>query len=453
VTIEKLKNKHMKKQFIRSNAAFVLMLSVLLLNQPVKSQAVNVDDFSAEMAVAWNKKVMEMAVAEDGLLTLKGLRTVAMMHVAMHDALNAIAPLFSKYSNIGNEPSADPVASAAQAAYQVAISQYQDKAQQLNEELKKWLGMVKESKNKTLGIRLGKEAASAILAKRMNDRWNGEAEYTWHPMGPGVYAEFNEHSGTPEGFVFGAGWAAAEPFMLPTQDYFRSPPPPEINSDEYTKAFNEVKEFGRFQSNSRTVDQTHLAMWWKDFVENSHNRLARQLVVTEKLNLWDATRLFALMNMSIYDAYINVFENKFFYNHWRPYTAIRWAANDGNPDTQPEADWNNLHKHTYAFPSYPSAHGTVSAAAMTILANTLGAGDNYTFTMTIAEVDKAGPMSGKIKTSPPTRTFNSFSEAAMECSMSRMFLGIHFRYDSMEGNKLGTKIGNYAFANFLMPKD
>jgi hypothetical protein len=90
---------------------------------------------------------------------------------------------------------------------------------------------------------------------------------------------------------------------------------------------------------------------------------------------------------------------------------------------------------------------------MTILANTLGAGDNYTFTMTIAEVDKAGPMSGKIKTSPPTRTFNSFSEAAMECSMSRMFLGIHFRYDSMEGNKLGTKIGNYAFANFLMPKD
>ena len=72
--------------------------------------------------------------------------------------------------------------------------------------------------------------------------------------------------------------------------------------------------------------------------------------------------------MSIFDAYVDVFDNKFHYNHWRPYTAIRWAANDGNPDTEPDPEWTNTHRHTYAFPSYPSAHGTACAAAMTVLA-------------------------------------------------------------------------------------
>ena len=129
------------------------------------------------------------------------------------------------------------------------------------------------------------------LRFRGDDNWNGEADYTWHPMAPGVYAEFNEHSGTPEGFIFGAGWAAAEPFLLESQDQFRSPPPPEISSAAYTKAFNEVKEYGRYDSQVRSEDQSHLAMWWKDFVENSHNRLARKLVEKEGLNLWESAKI------------------------------------------------------------------------------------------------------------------------------------------------------------------
>lgn len=392
-----------------------------------------------------------MALAEDGLLTLKGLRTAALMHIAIHDALNAIKPLYSIYTFEAERPNAHPVASTVQAAYDVAISQFPDKKAIFDAELNKWLASVEDGEHKTEGIALGKAAASKILESRANDKWNGEADYMWHPMAPGVYAEFNEHSGTPEGFIFGAGWAAAVPFLLNSQDQFRSPPPPEINSEAYTKAFNEVKAYGRYESEVRTQDQAHLAMWWKDFVENSHNRLARELVVKEKRNLWEAARVFALLNMTVYDAYINVFDNKFYYNHWRPYTAIRWAANDENPDTEPDLEWNNLHKHTYAFPSYPSAHGTASSAAMTVLANTLGTGDNYAFTMTTEEVDKAGPFSGKVKMNPPTRSFNRFSEAGLEASMSRVYLGIHFRYDSEEGHQLGIKIGEFANQHFLKP--
>ncbi len=404
------------------------------------------------LVVSWNELIMNIAVKEDGLLTLKGVRTTAMMHTAMHDALNAIKPIYVQYAYNGESVDADPTVSIAQAAYEVAVSQYPNEKAQLDKELSQWLDAANNNQSTNLGVELGKTTAAAILKKRAIDRWDGDASYTWHPMGPGVYAEFNEHSGTPEGFVFGSGWAEAEPFMLYKPQHFRSPPPPDINSEAYTTAYNEVKEVGRHISNSRTEDQTHLAMWWKDFVENSHNRLARDIIIKENIDLWTSTRALAMMNMGIFDAYINVFDNKFYYNHWRPYTAIRWAANDGNPNTVPEVDWNNLHKHTYAFPSYPSAHGTASASAMTILAKTLGLGDQYEFTMRIPEVDKAGPMSGKIEMDPPTRTFKSFSEAALECSMSRVYLGIHFKYDSEEGDKLGTKIGSYAYDNFLKVK-
>lgn len=430
---------------------FIFVLFSFSIIQSCSDNKTNIDDYEPDIAISWNQKVLELAIEEDNLLTLKGVRTAAMLHTAMHDALNTIEPKYSKYAYKGESQQENPIAAAATAGYEIAVNQYPNKKELLDAELNRWLKDIKDDKSKKTGIRLGKDVATAIMSKRLNDKWDGEAEYNWHPMAPGVYAEFNEHSGTPQGFIFGSGWAKAEPFLLPKQDYFRSPPPPKINSDTYTRAFNEVKEAGHFESATRTEDQTHLAMWWKDFVENSHNRLARQLVEAENLNLWEASRVFALMNMTIYDAYVNVFDNKFHYNHWRPYTAIRWADNDGNPNTELDADWNNLHKHTYAFPSYPSAHGTASSAAMTVLSNTLDTGNEYKFTMTTETVDKAGPLSEKIKMNPPTRSFNSFSEAGLEAAMSRVYLGIHFRYDSEEGHRLGTKIGDYSNENYLKP--
>lgn len=410
-----------------------------------------VEGHSAEVITSWNHLIFQTAIEEDGLLTLKGIRTAAMAHVAMHDALQAIRPKYQYYAYEGDTESADPIAAIASAAFEVLNEQYPGQKALFERELSRWLQNISDGKGKEEGIQLGSASAQSILSKRANDSWNSEVDYNWHPMGPGVYAEFNEHSGTPEGFVFGAGWAKSRPFMLQSQSQFRSPPPPEIKSNEYTTAFTEVREYGRTLSTSRTPDQEHLAMWAKDFVENSHNRLARTLVIKEDLDLYTSARAFALMNMSIYDAYVNVFDNKFHYNHWRPYTAIRWAAHDGNPDTDPDTTWNNLHQHTYAFPSYPSAHGTASAAAMTTLAQTLGFGDNYAFQMEIREVDEAGPFSEKVSMDPPMRHFSSFSEAAMAFSMSRIYLGIHFRYDSEEGNQLGTKIGNYGVMNFLKP--
>lgn len=405
----------------------------------------------APLATAWNEAVLEIAEAEDGFLTLKGLRTVTMMHIAMHDALSSINGAYEIYAYGAVAPEANPVVAASEAAFVVAADQYPDQQERLATIRDRWLRDIEAGESQQAGKQLGNAAARAILALRNGDGWDAEAEYRWHPMAPGVYAEFQEHSGTPQGFIFGAGWAKARGFALASPGQFRAPPPPEVSSDAYTRAFNEVKKIGRFQSMSRTPDQTHIALWWKDFAENSHNRLARDLIEKEGVPLHEAVRLLALLNMAIFDGYVSSFDNKFHYNHWRPYTAIRWAENDGNPNTIPEETWTNTHRHTYAFPSYPSAHGTACAAAMIAFEDVFG--EEYAFTMRIPMVDVAGPFSGKIEMHPPTRDFENFSEAAMQCGLSRIYLGIHFRYDSIEGVRLGETVGQNVVDNYLRRKD
>ncbi len=423
---------------------YSLAVAVLLL--PGKSTPAD----EAMLATQWNESVLGIAEAEDGFMTLKGLRTTAMMHIAMHDALAAINGQYESHVFDGSMPGAHPIAAASHAAFVVAADQYPDQVQHFQALHDRWLQTLPDSESVRHGVELGESAARATLTDRDGDGWDGEAEYQWHPMAPGVYAEFQEHSGTPQGFIFGAGWARARGFALRSPGQFRTPPPPDISGDAYTRAFDEVKELGRFQSMSRTPEQTHIALWWKDFAENSHNRLARDLIEKEGISLQQAVRLLALVNMAIFDAYVSSFDNKFHYNHWRPFTAIRWAANDGNPNTVPEGSWTNTHRHTYAFPSYPSAHGTACAAAMTAFEDVFG--KEYAFTMRIPMVDVAGPFSGKIEMHPPTREFATFSDAAMQCGISRVYLGIHFRYDSVEGVRLGERVGRNVVDKQLRPR-
>ena len=174
------------------------------------------------LAIDWNETVLRMAEAEDGLLTLKGVRTAAMMHIAMHDALSNIDGRYATYAYDHPARRADPRGrSRPQAAFAVTAALYPGSARTLEALRARWLDAVPEGRAKQAGSKLGAAAAAAILHVREGDGWDTEAEYHWHPMGPGVYAEFHEHSMTPEGFVFGAGWAKAKGFAL---DQFRPVP-------------------------------------------------------------------------------------------------------------------------------------------------------------------------------------------------------------------------------------
>lgn len=383
------------------------------------------------LVVAWNHTINDIGFAEASSFP-KAIRAHAMMHLAMHDALNAAIPLYKQYAYLAHEAGAHPIAAAAQAAHDVAVSQYPAQQAALDAQLAGWLSQIPDTPVKSHGIAAGRQSAAAILAAREGDGWDFQGTYTFSSV-------IGAYQTTPpwNGFVLQPGFRYAKPFGLRSPDQFRPGPPPPLDSPRYAAAFNEVKDFGRVDSTVRTPDQTLYAVWWMEFAETSVNRLARQLATQRRTHLWQAARMFALLNMSLYDGYIANFDSKYEYNHWRPYTAIRQAALDGNPATDPDPNWESLPGFTPPFPEYVSAHATGTKAATDILARTFG--DNVPFTM---ETTTAPP-------GMPTRSFPSFSAAAAECADSRVRLGWHFRYATDAGLALGRAVADWVGDNYL----
>jgi hypothetical protein len=389
------------------------------------------ESIDGALVVSWNQLAHELAFAEDEFLTFKGVRAFSMMHVAVHDALNAVTPTYRQYAYTGRVESADPVAAAAQAAYEVLVSQYPTARDRLDDELATWLDRVPDGPDTTRGLELGTESAAAILALRDGDGFDVEGTYAFE-SGPGAYQT------TPswDGFVLQPGFRFAAPFGLGTGEQFRPPPPPALDSPAYTTAYNEVMERGRADSDVRTPDQTAYAVWWMEFTEGSMNRLARNLVTEHGLRLGDAARLFALLNMSMFDTYVATWDSKFSANHWRPYTAIRAAASDGNPDTEPDATWEPL-RTTPPFPEYVSTHSAVCSSSFEILSRVFG--PDVAFTMDTT-------------TAPPgmrSRSFASFRDAAAECADSRVQLGWHFRYATDSGLDVGRNVATFVATHHL----
>jgi PAP2 superfamily len=390
-------------------------------------------DFSSDAAlvVAWNQTAYDLVFADDQFDTFKGHRAFAMMHLAIHDALNAVVPLYQQYAYRDKDFSAHPLAAAAQAAHDVLLSQYPGAQARLDAELANWLSRIPDGFSKRRGITLGRQSATAILALREGDGWDFQGTYTFSD-------EIGAYQTTPpwNGFVVQPGFRFARPFGLRAPDQFRPAPPPHLDSPKYAAAYNEVKDFGRVDSSVRSLDQTRYAVWWMEFAEASVNRLARRLVTQRQTHLWRAARMFALLNMGLFDGYIAVWDSKYEYNHWRPYTAIREAARDGNRATEADSNWEPL-RRTPPHPEYLSAHSTGCAATFEALKQTFG--DHVSFTM---ETTTAPP-------EMPTRSFHSFRSAAAECADSRVRLGWHFRYATDRGLTLGRAVAEWLNENHL----
>jgi hypothetical protein len=339
--------------------------------------------------------------------------------------------LFERYAYVGDRTPADPEAAAAQAAYQVLLSQYPGKKSELDAELAVWLDAVPENGSRSRAIDLGKASAAAILARREGDRFDFPGSYEFKD-GPGQYRT------TPpwDGFVAQPGFRFAKPFAIGAPERFRPPPPPALGSRAYAAAFGEVKTYGAADSRHRTEDQTGFAVWWMEFAEGSVNRLARRLVTERKTDLWTATRLFAHLNMALYDGYVVVWDSKYEYNHWRPYTATREAARDGNPRTRPDPGWLPL-RDTPPFPEYASAHAAGCAGSLRVLKEAWG--DRVPFSMTTTTAPPG----------MPERSFPSFTAAAAECADSRVMLGWHFRYATEAGSRIGRRVAENVMAHQL----
>jgi hypothetical protein len=209
-------------------------------------------------------------------------------------------------------------------------------------------------------------------------------------------------------------------------------------SPEYAKTIQEMKLIGGEKSSLRTDIQSEIARYWYEASAQGWNRIARIVAESQKLAIWESARLFALVNTALADGYIACYESKYFYNFWRPITAIREADTDGNIETSGELEWNS-YLIAPAIPDWPSAHSTVGAAAAEVLAGAFGT-DFIEFNMT-----SGPPHAGT------TRWFYSFSQAALENANSRALAGIHYREACVEGLSQGKKIGAWVFATFLRP--
>ena len=389
---------------------------------------------SNQVILEWNEVAYQAFGGEAYGHSVMASKINAMTHIAMHDALNAIDPVYSPYAFTGHDAGADPVVAAASAAHTVLVHEIPDGVQFLDSALQQSLSAIADGDAKNRGILLGKEAGQAIIDAREND---GSAGNPFSPVppstDPGVYQAV-----PPFDFVYAPYWVDVKLFGMQSKDQFRSVPHPTLDSQEYTEAFNEIKEVGKLISDARTADQTATAHFWYEFSEAGWNRVARVAAKHKKLGLWETARLFSLGDRAMADAYIAGWDSKFHYNLWRPYTAIRNAASDGNDQTMGDLQWEPL-MPTPPVQDYPSTHSALGHAAATVLENILG--EHTPFSM-----DSPTALPGS-----NSRHFTSFKQAANENADSRVMAGIHFRFACDAGQEMGDKVGQWMVDNLLKP--
>jgi hypothetical protein len=389
-------------------------------------------------------------------------RIYAMMHVAIHDALNAIDRRFRPYTfDKKVEPGASPDAAVAAAARDVLVPLIGQLPRELpfitqscidagvasvEAAYTAALAALPDTPAKAQGIAVGKAAAVAVLALRAKDGPGGPFLNSDCPQDtqPGKY---QCTPGRP--FVAFEVWAKVTPFVLQDSAQFRPGPPYAVTDKAYTADYNEVKSLGgdgSTTSSVRTADQTEIALFWWESSPLKWSRIARTVSANAGLDLWQNARLFGLLDMALADGYIAMCATKNHYGYWRPVTAIRAGETDGNPDTAGDPAWTPL-RPTPANQDYASGHAIEGGAAAEVLRQVFGK-DQIGFRDCGVKLADGSTCSDP---SPVFRSYTSFSQAATENAYSRILIGFHFRKSIEVGTEYGRKIGERAATSYLQP--
>jgi hypothetical protein len=395
-------------------------------------------------------------------------RAFAIVSVAMFDAINSIKGQYEPYLiKVTGVQGANIDAAVGQAAHDALVDVYPKQAAIFDSDLTDWLSQLPDSTSVRRGIALGKTVAQACINARANDGSNAMMSYTPQPAGTLGHHQVDPLH--PNQGVLGPDWGDVTPFGMVNVNNFPIPAPPALNSQAYTDAYNQVMSLGAANSTTRTQDQTNTGIFWAydgtpglGTPPRFYNEIAQVIAQQQHNTEYQNARMFALVNVALADAGIACWNMKFTYDFWRPIIAIRDGANDGNPNTAGDPNWTPLGapatngagdgvNFTPPFPSYDSGHATFGGALFTVLADFYGT-DNITFSISSDEfngVNKNGDGSARPVIGP--RTFTSFSAAAEENAMSRIYLGIHWSFDATNGIAQGDKIGNFDFNHILQP--
>lgn len=332
----------------------------------------------ADGVTDWNTVVLNV-IRADRTPPPKASRALAILHASIYDAVNGIARTHEPYFVQSAVPSsASKEAAVGAAAHEVLVTVFPTYAPSFDALYATALAIVPDSPHKRSGIAWGESVAAQILAWRANDNSDATVPAP-SASGPGAWQP------TPPGFApyLLPQWAFVTPFAMPTGSSFRPPGPPSLDSAKYVEDYNEVKALGAAVGSVRTPEQTLIALFWADGASTETppghwNSIAQSVAASRGNTMKQNARLFALLNLAMADAAICAWDAKFFYDLWRPVTAIRNGDADGIAATIGDPTWSSF-LVTPPFPDYVSGHSTFSGAASTVLALFYGT-DSIAFT-------------------------------------------------------------------------
>jgi hypothetical protein len=379
----------------------------------------------ANVITDWDARAVAMAAP--GAM---GEREMAILHVAMFDAVNSIERRYRPFLTQIPTPSTTSVeAAAAAAAASVLTAFHPEKTADIKAALANGLASVPDGGAKSDGVKLGEQIAAKVLEARAGD--GAAAPDAYRPSAtPGVYV--------PTAAMVGSAWPNMTPFALASASQFRPPPPIALTSKEWADDFNEIKSLGARSSSTRSPQQTETARFWLMVGPPAYHPLARQLIERKQMSVADSARLMALYAVALTDAYIAVFDAKYQYEFWRPITAIRNGDLDGNPATERDPTWQPI-DNTPMHPEYPCAHCIQSGTAVAVLEALLGSDE-------IPEISMISSTAPGV-----THRWTSLRAFADEVSTARIWAGFHYRFSTRVGTAMGRSIGQYVVQNVMQP--
>jgi hypothetical protein len=385
----------------------------------------------ADVVTDWNEKALDAGNAArqtpTGQTPAQQARNIAMVHLAMFDALNSIEPRYTPYRVLKAPNTTSREAAASAAAHYLIVRLYPAQLKEADAALQAALAMVPDGPDKAQGVQLGEKVAAALLEERSTD--GADAPDTYRPYGAaGAYV--------PTILTASWNWGLVKPFAMKSGNQFRPGPPYALTSAQWAKDYNEVKKMGAKTGSERSAEQSDTAKFWEQTGAGSYNQIVQQVAAAKKLDVLDNARLYAHAYLATADAFIAIFDAKYAYNFWRPLTAIRNGDNDGNDATERDAGWAPFIA-TPMHPEYPCAHCIAQSSAATVLYTLFGDALPSTVIMT-------SPTAPGV-----TRKFDRLSDYTAEIINARIYDGVHYRTSGEVGVEMGRKIGEYVTQNFL----
>jgi hypothetical protein len=407
-------------------------------------------------------------------------RAMAMMNGSIYDVFQAVNRTHAPFKVNTSAPGADVDAAASQAAYLVLKDMYPEMLATLDQKLADKLATVPNGAAKTAGLALGAQVATTYITSHQNDGWDlpdaynapgGMGHWTTDPMvAPNIQKGW------------GSDWGSVDPWAINDADQFDGMTPftiADLNTPRYTVAYNEVKDYGARVSPSRTADQTEIGLFWA--YDRPGTGAPPVLFIENMIDIGngigntpaDNARMFAQASVTLADAIIAAWDQKYEADLWRPITGIRLADGDGNPNTIADPTWEYLgapgndpnsgaDDFTPPFPAYVSGHATMGGAIFKTIENFYGTNDFATADAAVGN-DLVTAMYTLLSTEAGgggSRDYTQFTQVGPlgpglenspegENSMSRVYLGVHWRMDQEDGQALGRAVADFVAANFF----